>query len=317
MSRRKPTQGYIALMQKLQENSILEADQANTEKVKEAMKKESDAQYQESLNAVQDKKRNKAKIQKEFSDFRYQVKTDILESVLSAIVQKALPKTLNEVNFVDSIVREFVEEEGTLELLDGMSTKTALLSEMAQNINEAYDEEIEDVDPSDQDTFVANTAPTNALISKIDGDEGMADITDVIKTKVSRATQEFIEKNVIDQQDIKDTLADTKEKIAAVKTGDDELDEEIREEQTVAMKRKIKAITNRQGGVFEQLVKNMSKSILTNEALKESYTVNGQINMEAVVNRATCIYTLMETVNTLKIKPMDADSIDKFITFEE
>ena len=317
MSRRKPTPGYIALMEKLQENAILEADQANTDKVKEAMKKESDAKYQESLNAVQDKKRNKAKVQKEFSDFRYQVKSDILESVLSAIVQKALPKTINEVNFVDSIVREFVEEEGALNLLDGMSTKTALLSEMAQDINEAYDKEIEDVDPSDQDTFIANTAPTNALISKIDGDEGMADVTDIIKTKVSRATQEFIEKNVIDQQDIKDTLADAKERIATVKTGDDELDKEIREEQTIATKRKIKAISKRQGGVFEQLVKNMSKSILTNEALKESYTINGQINMESVVNRATCIYTLMETVNTMKIKPMDADSISKFITFEE
>ena len=39
MSRRKPTPGYIALMEKLQENAILEADQANTDKVKEAMKK--------------------------------------------------------------------------------------------------------------------------------------------------------------------------------------------------------------------------------------------------------------------------------------
>lgn len=317
MSRRKPTPGYIALMQKLQENAIHEADEANTEKLHDTIKKKTDAEYQESINKIQDNKKNKDKVQKEYAQFRYQVKSDILENVLSAIVQKSLPETIHETNFVNSIVRDFVEQEGALNLLDNMSEKTALLSEMAISINEAYDEEIEDVDPKEPDTFMANTAPTTALISKIDGDEGMADITDTIKEKVSRATQEFIEKNVIDQQDIKDTLADTKERIAQVKTGDDELDEEIREEQTTLAKKKIKAISRRQGGVFEQLVKNMSSSILKNEAIKENYTMgNGQINMESIVARATCVYTMLEAVNTLKIKPMTADVIENYITFE-
>lgn len=318
MSRRKPTPGYIALMKKLQENAIQESDQVNTEKMHDAIKKKTDAEYQESINKIQDNKNNKTKVQKEFSQFRYQTKTDILENVLSAIVQKSLPDTIHEVNFVDSIVRDFVEQEGTYELLDSMEQKTALLSEMSIMINEAYDEAVEDADAKDPDTYIASEDPTNALIAKIDGDEGMADITDTIKTKVSRATQEFIEKNVIDQQDIKDTLADAKERIAKVKTGDDELDEEIREEQTRMTKKKIKAISRRQGGVFEQLVRNMSESIIKNELLKEQYTMdNGQINMESIVTRATCVYTLLETVNTLKIKPMDAAAIEKYITFED
>ena len=82
MSRRKPTPGYIALMEKLQENAILEADQAHTDKVKEAMKKESDAKYQESLNAVQDKKR------KQFIFFKSCV---CASAVINNVFQNFLP----------------------------------------------------------------------------------------------------------------------------------------------------------------------------------------------------------------------------------
>lgn len=317
MSRRKPTPGYIALMKALQENAVNEANDANMDKLKETMQKKTDAEYQESITKVQDKKRDKEKVHKEYAQFRNQVKTDILENVLSAIVQKSLPETINEVNYVNAIVRDFVEQEGTYTLLDNMSTKTALLSEMSVLIEDTYKDSIEDVDANDPDTFIANTTPTSSLIDKINGDEGMADITDTIKEKVSRATQEFIEKNIIDQQDIKDTLADTKDRIAKVKTGDNELDEEIREEQTTMAKRKIKNISRRQGGVFEQLVKNMSSSILTNEALKEEYTMgNGKINMESIVTRATCVYTLLEAVNTLKIAPMTPEKVEDYITFK-
>ena len=65
--------------------------------------------------------------------------------------------------------------------------------------------------------------------------------------------------------------------------------------------------------IYEQMVINLTEQVLNNEALKEKFTVNKKLDMDSIVERANSFYTLLETVNTLKIKKLDEDEIMKLI----
>ena len=79
------------------------------------------------------------------------------------------------------------------------------------------------------------------------------------------------------------------------------------------MKRAIAETAKRPHNIYEQMVINLTEQVLNNEALKEKFTVNKKLDMDSIVERANSFYTLLETVNTLKIKKLDEDEIMKLI----
>lgn len=97
---------------------------------------------------------------------------------------------------------------------------------------------------------------------------------------------------------------------------EDETKKEIKEEAARIAKqmmgdRRDKRIRN----VYEQVVVNLTSSIIKDDTLKEQYLdENNKLDMGNIVEAATCIYTLMEFVNTLQLERIDSKYIEKALS---
>ena len=214
-----------------------------------------------------------------------------------------------------SLIKGFIQEEGADYLLKEMGTKSNMLATVAKFINEEVDEQMDKYDEDKNDTIESDLRSN--LYTKLDGSEEFDDVSDTIHQRVSLATQNFIQKNMVDKLNIKDLMNNTKEKIDAVRTGDDETDEMIKQEQTIKMKRNISNISNRPHSIFEQLVINLTEAVLKNDKAKDKFTTeNGSLDMDSIVERATSFYTMIEMVNTLHLKEMNQEYIQEMISMK-
>lgn len=256
------------------------------------------------------------------SNLRRSVKSELLEAALDTIFDKCFANTNynnteEDNNFNSAIVANFVDGEGVDDLLESYSTKTEFLSDLAKAVNEAADEAMEGVDPDNVDNAAIDSEPKEDLVTYIKGDENIDDISDVIRSNVSRATEDFVQKNINDKYDIKDIMTNTKEKIDAVKTDDEEVDEEIKQEHTMMAKKAIKALNKRPHSIFEQMVINMTEAVLSNDELRKSFTTEaGKLNMNKIIKRTTSYYTFLEMANTLKLTDVNEEYIREAVSLK-
>ena len=306
----------IVEMLKAQQESINEA-------AKEPEKSESQKKLEEETKKEKERYENsvaykRKKAIEEKTEFRTKFKSYLVESVLNYVFEhsfgnKTSIMSEDVLNLNKSLVKTFVNEEGVDSLLSTMSTKSNLLAEVAKYVNEETEKVMEEYDETDSMPAIDDDLRTD-LYDKLDGSQDFEDVADTIRQRVSLATSNFINKNMADKIDIKDIMNDTKEKISSVRTGDDETDEQIKTEQTVKMRRAIKNINSRPHSVFEQLVINLTEGVISNPTAKERFTTeSGKLDMNAIVERAISMYTLLEMVNTLNLKKMDEDYITSVI----
>lgn len=302
-------------------------EQAETEallkKADDTVKKkesEADKSYSEAYNNSNIVRRERTL--KEFNSFKQNVKSTLLENLFTGLFNDSLGNTkltLSEDTkvFNRSLIMSFIKEEGVDDILKRMSTTSRFTSEMANIIKEKSDEIIDNVDPEDPDTFTADSEEQINFYDNIDNKDDIHDLTDIIKMRVSRATEDFVEKNIMDSSDIKDLMNTTKEKITNIKTGDPETDEAIAQEATIKMKRAIKETTRRPHSIYEQMVINLTEQILKEGQLKEKFTTNeGRLDMDSILERVNSYYTLFEMINTLKLKTMDENYIMSVVSME-
>lgn len=253
------------------------------------------------------------------STFITTVRTKLMEASLNKIFDKCFEgcRFETEPEFNHSLVNQFVQENGVNSLLLDFSTSTPLLSELALRIENSAKKllESDDVDMENPDTQAMDSDELEDIVDDIDGDSEIEDICDQIRARVSRATEEFIQKNTLDKVNIKDILATTKDKCDNIKSGDDATDELIKQEAEISAHKQIRAIYNRPHKIFEKLVLNISEACVKNHDLAEVYlNESGKINMDMVVSKATSIYTFMEFVDVFRIHPVDEQFIKEMIT---
>lgn len=300
--------------QQQQNNDSLNSSTEKTESQKN-LEKESKKEMEQYKNSKEYQRKESIK---ERTEFKNKLKSYLMESWLNYVFEHSLgnrKSVLSEdvLNLNKSLIKTFVNEEGVDSLLTTMSYKSNLLAEVAKYINEAVEEELKEYDKED-------TAPTinadlqNNLYDKLDGSQDFEEISDTIRERVSLATQNFIQKNMVDKLDIKEIMNNTKERLSAVRTGDDEKDEQISHEQTVKMKRAIKEINNRPHSIFEQLVINLTEQVISDPKIKEKFTTeSGRLDMDGIVYRSISMYTMLEMVNALQLKDMDHEYIQSVI----
>ena len=300
--------------QQQQNNDSLNSSTEKTESQKN-LEKESKKEMEQYKNSKEYQRKESIK---ERTEFKNKLKSYLMESWLNYVFEHSLgnrKSVLSEdvLNLNKSLIKTFVNEEGVDYLLTTMSYKSNLLAEVAKYINEAVEEELKEYDKED-------TAPTinadlqNNLYDKLDGSQDFEEISDTIRERVSLATQNFIQKNMVDKLDIKEIMNNTKERLSAVRTGDDEKDEQISHEQTVKMKRAIKEINNRPHSIFEQLVINLTEQVISDPKIKEKFTTeSGRLDMDGIVDRSISMYTMLEMVNALQLKDMDHEYIQSVI----
>lgn len=315
--RRSAANQAIVDMLKAQQRQEAVSESSTPEKSESQKKLEKESKKEmEQYKNSKEYKRNQAI--KERTEFRDKLKSFLMESWLNYVFDHSLgnkKSILSEdvLALNKSLIKTFVNEEGVDSLLTTMSHKSNLLAEVAKYINEAVDEELEEYDKEDTAPAIDSDLETD-LYDKLDGSQDFEDISETIRDRVSLATQNFIQKNMVDKLDIKDLMNDTKNRLAATRTGDAEKDEQINNEQTIKMRRAIKEINNRPHSVFEQLVINLTEGVLANPKTKEKFTnESGKLDMDAIVDRSISMYTMLEMVNTLHLKDMDHDYIQSVI----
>ena len=281
--------------------------------------KEKEIQSGQNISEIaRENKEKREKTVNEFNTFKMDVKNALLENLLNGLFNDSLGLTASTLSedtklFNRSLISNFIMEEGTEEILDRMKSTSRFTSEMASIIESKAEEIMDSVDPDDPTTYTVDSEEQINFYENIDCKDDIKDLTDIIKMRVSRATEEFIEKNIADKMDIKDIMATTKDNIDSIRSGDQDTDEAIAKEATIRMKRAIAETAKRPHNIYEQMVINLTEQVLNNEALKEKFTVNKKLDMDSIVERANSFYTLLETVNTLKIKKLDEDEIMKLI----
>lgn len=281
--------------------------------LEERAKKEKEIEKKESLTESYEE--NRVRNSQSLSKFKTSVKNSLLEARLNYLFEGCFePNYLVLMSedtkaFNRSLVTKFIKEETAEKILENCEGKTLFLSEMANDINNRYNSIMENVDKDDPESFTVSRSDIGDIDSDenffdtLDGSQDLEEVKDLIKMRVSAATQEFITANREKKEQIQDIINVAKERIDAVRTGSDEEDEAIKMEHTLRMKRQISDLNkSKSKTVYEQIVANLTESVIKTEALKNKFTVNGKLDMDAIVERANSMYTFLEMLNTLKIK---------------
>ena len=302
--------------------TLLEAEMAYKKELEEKEKYKKSLKDKEEKNKADEIMNNqiKKKVAKEnYNNFIADVHDYLLENFLYVLTSKSLLETsVTEVNesFLKAIIHEYVQSNGYYKIIDRMKLQNTMFLAESVNYLETYhkiitedaseEDEVHEIDPNNRDDFY------NDL-----DNESIENIADIIRRRVSQATEDFINKNMLDDINIKDILADTKEKIDTINTGNKEVDEEIKQEHTIAMKRKLQQIENRPKSVFEQLVYNISKYVINNEDIYMEYSDSqGKLDMDKIVDRAKYLYTFLEMLNTTRIENFNNSNILDAISVE-
>ena len=199
-----------------------------------------------------------------------------------------------------NIVTNFINENGSENLINSFRTKSELLSEFYQLIDKYSKIIVEKANKEDEDTFRIEDPTKDNFYEDLDAvnaDEAIF----TIRNRVMMAMDEFKDQNTEDKLQIKSILQDANERIKAAQT------DELREAYSIAAKRKKdEIIYNRRRGIFETMVYNVSKSSINNDDMKDLYiNESGSLNMESIVEDTKLLYTFLEVVNTTKMVKVD------------
>ena len=206
--------------------SILEAqmkaqeEEEKKKKKEEAIKKSDEERKKEKdtepVKSVNERIKQKKAVKENYINFKADVNDFLLETFLYTIVDKAMTKTAvteNTDNFRRGLIHEYVTTNGFYRIMDKMRTQNTLfLSESVKFIEEYASLITENADEDDIETHAIDHNNREEFYKDLD-DESIESIADIIRRRVSQSTEEFMNKNIVDDINIKDIMLDTKEKI--------------------------------------------------------------------------------------------------------
>lgn len=291
---------------------------------KEEKKRKADAaevkKLEEMVYGARDKAHENIRSYMEFSKV---VKEDLLTKALQSITLGALSETLSiedqHLIITENLIRGYIKEHGGVDrVLESFKGKTYVLDTIRCLVEDEHEEIMDDVDKDNPETQEVPEEKETSIQDDMDKEDDIHAAVDTIAQRISDAEEEFIRQNAEDKRKIEELTKQVNDRLEAIKQDrdtDEETADEIEQEATNMFKRKVTAVRNdRRRGVLEQMVRNLSESIIKNESLRESFTeANGHLNMASIVENATCMYGFLETVNTLKLDRVDESYIEKII----
>ena len=238
--------------------------------------------------------------------FSEDVKKKLLSTCINKIFSGALDNNVTKMDCLNNqnYINKFIEQYGVDILLKDYKTKTPMLSEFSNIVEKYHNIIIEKVDKDNPDTYKIDEKDANDFLDEIDNEE-VDKVTNIIKNRVSKAIDEFIENNAEDKKEIKEIIDKSTEKIS--KTSDEKLAESYK----IQCNRQIKELrARREQSIFENMVFNISKSSIKNEELSDVFLNEGKLDIDRIMESATVMYTFLETVNTCKLAKVDLDYIN-------
>lgn len=268
--------------------------------------------FKESENAINTMARHQ-NAQRRFISFSESVTHALLSECIYHVYSKAMRESLMEQANIPAMMRamvgDFIKEDAD-DILRRMRNKTATLSEMYNLITETKDSVLkhEGFDRMDPSTFRIAKDTKDEFFDRLDNMDTQS-ITDAIRDRVSHAVEDFMLANSRDHDRIMTALQMTKDKLEEVK----DAPEEVKESYQYQSKRFIGKIRNRKKGVFESMVTAMCESVMKDDQLKEEFTEGAKLNIPKIVDRIETMYTFIETVNTMKLYPVDEEYMTNLI----
>ena len=217
---------------------------------------------------------------KEFDKFSIGLReflvVEALNSVLEASYMEGTSATLKK--YGKSLINDFVQEEGCLNLLNKFKSSTEFLSNVASIVESSYSEIIEAVDPTNPDSFRVMDSSSKAFYDKI-SDLSVEKVSKEINKRVTDATNNFVKSNLEDKAKMEELAENIKEKIDSTKEKNQEDEDNIKQEFANMYRRQINSITNSKNRtILETMINHATKKVLKNESLLESYQNESVLN---------------------------------------
>lgn len=264
--------------------------------LKEQKAKQEEQAFREGLF---DTAHNAVDVNRRFSKWCAGVK----ESLVASAIEKVYTESFNPLDTYSKdytavrnyLVNSFVKTEGADTLIARFRLASTMLSEYALIIENTYKTIVEKADKNDEATYTIDTEVKDEFFDKLNmaTPEG---VINTIRTRISDAVEEFINKNAQDKIEIKDILQDVQDRV------DNAKNEEVKESYTLQGKRKISAIYNRPKNLFGSMAYNLSEAAMTNDTLKKEYMVENKLDLDSVMEVCKNMYTFLETVSTIRAK---------------
>ena len=249
-------------------NSVLESAAIEEKKKKfegEAYEKEAKKEFQANEGFLQTAMSMEGK-KANYRTFLENAKSSLLEECIYKIYNESQGITIKnegDESIKRSLVKSFVNENGTATLLSKFKYKNELLSEMSCLVDRYYNRILESTNPTDPQ-FSIDTSVTDDFfrdLNTLNAD----DATRAIQTRVTSAMDEFIQANVDHKNDIEQALKDAKDK--AFLTDSDSVKESYEHQ----AKKKITNIRNKPVNVFGSMVHELSEAVIKNDNIKPEY----------------------------------------------
>ena len=253
---------------------------------------------------------------KEFDKFSIGLReflvVEALNSVLEASYMEGTSATLKK--YGKSLINDFVQEEGCLNLLNKFKSSTEFLSNVASIVESSYSEIIEAVDPTNPDSFRVMDSSSKAFYDKI-SDLSVEKVSKEINKRVTDATNNFVKSNLEDKAKMEELAENIKEKIDSTKEKNQEDEDNIKQEFANMYRRQINSITNSKNRtILETMINHATKKVLKNESLLESYqNESGKLDVNKIVESTAVSYTFLEMINTLNIKNINESLLKELI----
>lgn len=253
-----------------------------------------------------------------YYDYKDNVQHELLKKALVELCTQSIPHiNYREQILCENLVDKYINETGAAKLLRNMKfSDNYLLRTIHEKVKESQKEITKDTSADDESTQIISKKAIDDFWTEIDNAEDIADITNIIRMRVSNAEEEFINKNQEDKEAIKTILKQTASRVQKAKESEnEEYAEAVEESETRLAKNKIYQIQHESHrNVFDKMVRQLSKAALSNDVLKEDYiNENGKIEFDRIVETVRCMYTLLETVSTIQLEKVDTDYIKNII----
>lgn len=196
---------------------------------------------------------------------------------------------------------------------DGEVSKEEIEDHTEDELGEPLDD-----DSVDQDTTIdGNTENDGKIFDELDKEEDVQKAIEIIRSRIADAEETFIRNNAEDKKKIDELLNKISTNVKTVEdlADKDETKAKIAEESVRMYKRHIDSIKeNRPMTVFEKMSRNISRSIIKDEVVRESYiTESGTLDTDLIVESSKVMYGFLETINTLQFDKVDSAYIKKVL----
>lgn len=287
-------------------------------------------------------KKDKAVVDKDIlNNFSEQVRTDLLTKCLyDGMLKKVLKEQYankHEKALAKNLVKNFIKEHGTINLINSFKNKSVYLNEWYEDIVAYHDAIMEQatavavsIGIPEKNIFEIEDKTIKDFI--IDTKDTIPhDITKIITNRVEDAVSDFVDSNKKQKEELRKVYEKAKQKLDTIDNMDDtinsndplmqdfngdpntELDPKynVQQEAVRMIRSKQRSFREQAKNVFSVMTDNTLEVIHRNQIIKEAYTtgLNNRIDFQKLVNDTKVMYSFMECVNTLGIVDLDENEI--------